>query len=62
MNVWQTDGINTRVIGILTADKRVRVIEDKGAWTFVAYDGGCDRKSISGWVSKYLTTSSAATR
>lgn len=62
LNVRRSDSIDAPIIGFLAAENRVRVLENKGVWTFVKYANQSDGITISGWVmSKFLTTTSATT-
>ncbi len=60
LNVRRANRIEAPIIGYLDAENRVRALEVRGAWTFVAYGDDSGGISISGWVmSEFLTTPSA---
>lgn len=60
LNVRRANSIEAPIIGYLDAENRVRALEVRGPWTFVAYGDGSGGISISGWVmSEFLTTPSA---
>ncbi len=50
LNVRRSDSIDAPIVGFLEAENRVRVLRDKGAWSFVAYDTAGEQKSVVGWV------------
>ncbi len=52
LNVRRSDSFNAPIVGFLAAQNRVRVLRDKGAWSFVAADGSEEQKPVIGWVLK----------
>ena len=61
LNVRRSDSIDAPIIGYLAAENRVRALEERGAWTFVAYGDGSDGISITGWVMSEFLAASPAT-
>lgn len=50
LNVRRSDSIDAPIVGFLAAENRVRVLRDKGAWSFVASDTDGEQKPVIGWV------------